>query len=101
MRLQPVTLKPKQVVMRADRPIEYVYFPVQGVVSALTVMSDGSAIEVACIGSEGLAGVSIVLGSMVATHDGIVQVKGEALRTRASTLAEVCASDATLRGLML
>lgn len=100
LRLRSVTLKSKQVVMRADRTVDYVYFPTRGIVSALAVMTDGSAIEVGCIGSEGLVGVSVVLGTMTAAHNGIVQVPGEALRTSAKTLAEAAAVDPKLRGVL-
>jgi CRP-like cAMP-binding protein len=39
LRLRPVTLKSKQVVMQADRTIDYVYFPTRGIVSALAAMA--------------------------------------------------------------
>jgi CRP-like cAMP-binding protein len=100
LRLRQVTLKSKQVVMRADRNIDYVYFPTHGIVSALAVMTNGAAIEVGCIGSEGLVGVSVVLGTTIAAHNGIVQMPGEALRTSAQTLSDACAIDPRLRGLL-
>jgi len=100
LHLRKVVLKSKQVLMEADRNIDYVYFPTDGVVSALTVMSDGTAIEVACIGNDGLVGASVVLGSATATHNGVVQVPGEALRTSPASLVEACAADARLRGLL-
>ena len=54
--LQPVSLTSGQVLYEARGPIEYAYFPTGAVLSALTVMQDGNAIEVATIGNEGLVG---------------------------------------------
>ncbi len=44
--LQPVTLTSGQVLYEARGPIEYAYFPIGAVLSALTVMQNGNAIEV-------------------------------------------------------
>ena len=51
--LKFVHLPVKQILYRAYAPIDYAYFPLDGVVSAMTIMDDGDAIEVATIGNEG------------------------------------------------
>src|SRR5262249_10233599 len=54
--LEPVTLATNQVLYEFGGPIDYAYFPTGSVISALTVMADGTAIEVATVGNEGLVG---------------------------------------------
>ena len=54
--LEPVSLTLGQILYEARGPIEYAYFPTGAVLSALTVMEDGDAIEVATISNEGLVG---------------------------------------------
>jgi CRP-like cAMP-binding protein len=44
------------VLQEPDKPVEYVYFPHQGMISLLAVMSDGQGIETATVGSEGVVG---------------------------------------------
>ena len=44
------------LLQEPERPIEYVYFPHQGMISLLAVMSDGRGIETATVGSEGVVG---------------------------------------------
>jgi CRP-like cAMP-binding protein len=44
------------LLQEPDKPIEYVYFPHQGMISLLAVMSDGQGIETATVGSEGVVG---------------------------------------------
>ena len=79
-RLQVVPLALKHVLFKARSPIDYAYFPNRGVVSALTVMEDGRAIEVATIGDEGMVGLPLLVGAKTTANRVIVQVPGEAVR---------------------
>ena len=73
--MQPVSLPSGQVLYEARGPIEYAYFPTGAVLSALTVMRDGNAIEVATMGNEGLVG-HYGIGGTASPHRVIVQVGG-------------------------
>ena len=55
----PLTLK--DLLQKPGDPIEYVYFPGGGFCSILTVLDDGSMVEVATVGREGMVGVSAIL----------------------------------------
>ena len=88
-RLQLVPLALKHVLYEARSPIDYAYFPNQGVVSALTVMEDGSAIEVATIGDEGMVGLPLIIGSQDnGQWDDRTGSRGEALRMAEDVLRE-------------
>jgi CRP-like cAMP-binding protein len=78
MKLVPLTFK--EILNEAKSPITHVYFPVSGVVSAITVMNDGTQIEVATIGNEGLVGIVAFMGGNESLHRQLVQVGGEAFR---------------------
>jgi CRP-like cAMP-binding protein len=56
-----------------------VFFPLNGVLSLMTVLSDGSGVEAAVAGSEGMAGFPL-FGDGPAAHRVLVQVSGQALR---------------------
>ncbi len=99
--LQTVSLPVKQVLYKARSPIDYVYFPVRGIVSAMTIMADGRAIEVATIGNEGMAGLTAFIGGESSANEVMVQVSGEAVRMRAATLTEECGRDGPLRRLLI
>src|ERR1700676_3110772 len=86
--LQLVPLALKQVLYEGRSPIDYAYFPNRGVVSALTVMEDGRAIEVATIGDEGMAGLPLLVGAKTTANRMIVQVPGDAMRMAADVLRE-------------
>ena len=101
LRLQLVPLELKQTLYEAHSPMDYAYFPNRGVVSALTVMENGSAIEVATIRDEGMVGLPILLGAKTTTSRMIIQVPGEALRLSAEALKEETSQDSPLRRLLV
>src|ERR1700733_8792317 len=99
-RLQLVPLKLKHVLYEARSSIDCAYFPNQGVVSALTVMEDGRAIEVATIGDEGMVGLPLLVGAKTTANRVIVQVPGEAMRMAENVLRKEVSRDSALRRLL-
>jgi CRP-like cAMP-binding protein len=79
-KLQAVSFPFKQVLYGAHSSIEYAYFPIRGVLSAVTVMDDSSAIEVATIGNEGMIGLLALFGDGTSPNELMVQVEGDGLR---------------------
>ena len=98
--LETVSWELNHVLYEARAPIDYVYFPLTGSASALTVMEDGSAIEVATIGNEGMVGLMLAIGAESSPHKVIVQVAGEALRMKASVFKEEGRRDSPFRRLL-
>src|SRR6202790_5037467 len=99
-RLQVVPLALKHVLYEAQSPIDYAYFPNRGVLSALTVMEDGRAIEVATIGDEGMVGLPLLGGAKITSNRVIVQVPGEAVRMSEDVLREEVSRDSPMRRLL-
>src|SRR4051812_4159094 len=97
--LEPVLMPHGQVLYEAHGPIDYAYFPLDAVVSAVTVMRDGDAIEVATVGNEGLVG-HYGFGGKVSPHRVVVQISDGALRIPAGVLQEATLEDGTLRDLL-
>ncbi|GAB1544627.1 Crp/Fnr family transcriptional regulator [Scytonema sp. NUACC21] len=81
--LQFITLEYKQVLYQPNEPIEYVYFPNNGVISLLTIMENGEAVEVGTVGNEGFVGLPLFLGANSIPGQAFSQIPGEALRMRA------------------
>jgi CRP-like cAMP-binding protein len=100
--LTPVALELKDRLLDRGETIGTVYFPETAVVSFLTRMDDGSMIEIATIGNEGLVGVPVFLGaqSMGARDFYQVQVPGRALAMETKTFVEITGRD-PFRGLIL
>ena len=66
--LDVIPLKLKEFLHKPGEPIQHVYFPGGGFASVVTVLEDGSMVEVATIGREGLLGVSVVLNGRPVTR---------------------------------
>jgi CRP-like cAMP-binding protein len=77
--LLPVVLDYRKSLYEASRPIEHVYFPVEGVASLVITTAEGASAEVGTIGSEGMVGLPVCLGDRDAPSSVYVQVPGTAL----------------------
>jgi CRP-like cAMP-binding protein len=98
--MRPVALEFKQVLYRYREPIEYVYFPTGGAASAVTLMEDGRAIEVATIGNEGMVGHSVLFLGIEAASEILVQIPGEALRMSADVFKHEAEQQRAIKDLI-
>jgi CRP-like cAMP-binding protein len=99
--LEPVQLRTGQVLSLPEEPIRHVYFPRDAVIVLLAVMDDGTTIESATTGNEGMVGVEVCLGDELALAEVVVQIPGEALRMPAGAFRQAIQSDPQLRTSML
>lgn len=100
-RLTLVAMDLGQTLHRHGDVIEYVYFVETGFISALSVLSDGHPLEIALIGSEGVAGFSVVLGGKTSYAETMCQTEGQAYRMSADNLLDASAHAPVLRDLLL
>lgn len=76
---QEVELSSNQVLYEPGDSFRRVYFPITAVVSRVAIFEDGSAVDMATTGREGMAGIGAILGSRTAFSRVIVEVPGSAL----------------------
>jgi len=74
------------VIYESDQAIEYVYFPVDCIISLLYVMVNGASAEISVVGREGMAGVAVIMGGESTPNRFIVQSHGHAYRLPAADL---------------
>ena len=86
--LEPVELRLAQVLHEAGGRMEYVYFPLNAMVSLVSRTAAGESVEVGIVGFEGVAGISSVLGVDSSPHEAIVQIPDGAVRLRVRPLLE-------------
>jgi len=94
--LTQVRLKQQTVVQEATRPIEHVYFPLEGMVSLVAVLRTGEEIEIAAIGREGAVGTKVGLQPQLSFAKAIVQLPGRALRIGFDKFQEVARENLAL-----
>jgi CRP-like cAMP-binding protein len=84
------------VISTPDVPLAYVWFPVSGVISAVTRMSDGSDCETMLVGREGFYGVHVALGTDRAANAAMVQLPDTLLRMPTETFLRILHDDPDL-----
>jgi CRP-like cAMP-binding protein len=80
-------------------PIDIVYFPHDGVISLMTLMESGAAIESATIGCEGALGLMAAVAPRQSLSRAIVQTPTRAARIRAEVLHDAWEKSPRIRSL--
>lgn len=86
--LDHCSLRLGEVIYAGGERKDYIYFPIDGIISVIEILEDGSSSEVALVGNEGMLGITAVLGGGSETSRAVVQSEGNAYRIPASTFLE-------------
>jgi CRP-like cAMP-binding protein len=95
--LSDVGLERNQLLDEAGRPVTHAYFPVDSILSVLTVMSDGAQVESRTVGREGGYGLLQALGSPMSYERTLCQVGGRAWRMPLGELRRAAEESAAVR----
>ena len=99
--LEPVTLPKKRVLFEVGAPLERIYFIEEGLASVLTTMEDGASSEVGMVGSEGVVGISALLGGKVSAQHIVMQLPGCAHHIAATRCKSVFEHSSGVRQVVL
>ena len=78
-----------RIIHDSGQDMSHVYFPNHGVLSMLTVLDNGDLVEIATVGNEGMADLSVFLGLQVSNSRLLVQVPGDTLRMERGLFVEL------------
>lgn len=95
--LEAVHLTLGQVLYEPGQLIDYLYFPVNCLVSMLAVVENHMALEVGLIGKEGVVGVAIAMGIPVTPVRALAQKAGMAMRIHATRFMQYMGQNLTLQ----
>jgi CRP-like cAMP-binding protein len=99
--LEAVTFALGKVIWEPGAHLDYVYFPLNSIVSFLYTMADGATAEMGLVGNDGMVGVPLILGGETTPNRAVVQMAGGALRMEANLLVkEFARSDAFRQSLL-
>jgi len=93
--LTVVSVTENQVLYKQGDHVECIYFPLDSVVSGVSITEDGSAIETSMVGREGLAGVCALINGEVAQQWIWVTIGGSAIRVEAKLLGKLLVHNET------
>lgn len=77
-RLKRVEMEHHSILHEANRKVERVYFPNNGLISLVVVMSNGKTAEAGVVGNEGVVGLEGLFGIRRSPLREIVQISGSA-----------------------
>ena len=86
--LRLVSMPLGKVLYESGDVLQYVYFPVDSIVSLLYVLENGASAEISVVGNEGLIGVALFMGGETTPSRAIVQSAGHAYRLAGTLLKE-------------
>nr|WP_295107518.1 Crp/Fnr family transcriptional regulator [uncultured Caulobacter sp.] len=98
--LSMVDLEKGRLLYDPGDPIDQVYFPTDCVISLMTLMENGAAIESATVGREGALGLMAAVAPRQSLSRAIVQAPGSALRIASGPLHDAWSRSAALRDLV-
>jgi CRP-like cAMP-binding protein len=96
--LRPLTRR--EVLYEPRGSIDAVYFPIDGIVSLLTVMKDGVGVETATTGREGMVGMGAFHGVGEAGQQAVIQVPGQCFMVDAEVFRGLLPEMPTLSRLL-
>jgi CRP-like cAMP-binding protein len=88
-RCEVVTIESEEVVFRRNEPIAFAYFPDNCVISLVTEMEDGDAVEAMTVGNDGFAGMAVFHGVPSSRLSAMGQISGEARRVATGDFLEL------------
>lgn len=99
--LEIVSLTPKQTLYAPDQSIEHIYFPNSGIISLVNFTEDGSTVEAATVGNEGMVGIPVLLGADRMLGQAVSQVAGKGLQMKADVFKREVTPGSSLYNLLL
>ncbi len=94
---EQATLVHGDVLCEPGKPIRYVYFPNDAIISLLTPVDGHASVEVGLVGREGMAGMGLFLDIGVSPVLMLVQGSGTATRMKASSFRNELKRSPTLQ----
>lgn len=86
--LESIHLKHGKVIYEMGGAVEYVYFPLNALISLVTQMKDGRTIEVGIVGNDGMTGIAALMGEETSPDRAIVQMPDGGMQSKLSVIKE-------------
>jgi CRP-like cAMP-binding protein len=96
-----VCLPAERVLLAPREPVRWAYFPLDGVISLLMIMEDGTPVEVVSVGNEGFVSVESILSTDQSPYEVSCQTPVEAIQIDVVGLREAFRVSGPLRDLLL
>ena len=90
-RTEVVSIQSKENVFEREQPIRFAHFPENCVISLVTELDDGDAVEAMTVGNDGFVGLAIFHGLPSSRLMAVGQISGESRRVMAEDFRQLMA----------
>ncbi len=97
--LETFPMPHRKILHEQGQPIDYLYYPVEGMISLVVPTVDGKSAEVNVVGNEGFVGIGAMVGRRISFVRAVVQVEGHADRIPVGKFAQVVNSAPVLQAI--
>ena len=87
----------REVFFEEGDALDYVYFPLTGMSSLVTILEDGGMVEAMAVGREGFVGLTVLHEVNISGYKGICQIEGEFFRISTKAFQSVISHAPQLR----
>jgi CRP-like cAMP-binding protein len=99
--LTEVSLPHGEILYDPGGPIDHVYFPLNSLVSLVTIMQTGASVEVGLVGSDGMVGIAALMGEPISLDQVIVQIADGAMKAKLSVIKDLFLRGGEFQDLLL
>jgi CRP-like cAMP-binding protein len=79
-KMEEVSIEQGQRLIVPEKEIKDVYFPLNAMISLVSSTKEGVSVETGIVGSDGVLGVAVLLGTATTPMQSVVQIPGRAMR---------------------
>ena len=99
-RTELVSIQSKESVFEREQPIRFAHFPEDCVISLVTKLDDGNAVEAMTVGNDGFVGIAIFHGLPSSRLTAVGQISGQSRRVRVEDFRQLMAVCPALDSLL-
>jgi CRP-like cAMP-binding protein len=99
--MERVELVEGQILCESGMPLQHVYFPLDSLLSLLTLVDGVEVFAVALVGREGMTGLGLALGSQISPFRVLVLGTGSAMRMKSKVFVAEFRESTALRRVVL
>lgn len=99
--MEVIRLPQSKVLYESGAKVHNLYFPNKGMVSLLSMNSDGTTIEVGMVGDEGVVGLPVILEIDTTPYGAMVQLTAEVIKIKGSVVKAEFSRGGRLHHLLL
>jgi CRP-like cAMP-binding protein len=99
--MDAVRLEQGEQLFEAGTPVRHIYFPESAVISLVSTLTNGAAVEVATVGREGMVGLPVFLADDVSFVQTFTQIPGVLWRMDAEIFTRLASPPGALHGMLL